>query len=121
VDSGGIDAKKDRPAFPLVQGRYFLRSPGIDSASLCSLAGRYETPIPTRFLATIDCSKIQALITVEQLLVNSLVKKPFLEIVSGPMHMEQFCVGFFKDTYSMQAIQAGICPLLFTVFLSALH
>jgi len=32
-----------------------LRSPGIDSkesvpASLCSLAGRYDSPIPTRFL-----------------------------------------------------------------------
>ncbi len=36
-------------------------SPGIDSASLCSLAGRYDNPIPTRFLALIDCSKIPAL------------------------------------------------------------
>jgi hypothetical protein len=32
-----------------------LRSPGIDSASLCSLAGRYANPIPTQFLAPIDC------------------------------------------------------------------
>jgi hypothetical protein len=37
-----------------------LRSPGIDSkeinsASLCSLAGRCDNPIPTRFLAPIDC------------------------------------------------------------------
>ncbi len=31
---------------------------GIDSASLCSLAGRYDNPIPTRFLAYIYCSKI---------------------------------------------------------------
>jgi hypothetical protein len=37
-----------------------LRSPGIDSASLCSLAGRYDNPIPTQFLASIDCSKIPA-------------------------------------------------------------
>jgi hypothetical protein len=38
-----------------------LRSPGIDS-SLCSLAGRYDNPIPTHFLALIiDCSKIPAL------------------------------------------------------------
>ncbi len=29
------------------------RSQGIDSASLCSLAGRYDNPIPTRFLASI--------------------------------------------------------------------
>jgi hypothetical protein len=28
---------------------------------LCSLAGRYDNPIPTRFLAPIDCSKIRAL------------------------------------------------------------
>jgi hypothetical protein len=28
----------------------------IDSASLCSLASRYDNPIPTRLLAPIDCS-----------------------------------------------------------------
>jgi hypothetical protein len=33
---------------------------GTDSASLCSLAGRYDNPIPTQFLAPIDCSKIPA-------------------------------------------------------------
>jgi hypothetical protein len=38
----------------------FLRSQGIDSASLCSLAGRYDNPIPTRFLAPIDYSKFPA-------------------------------------------------------------
>ncbi len=38
-----------------------LRSPGIDSASLSSLAGRYDNRISTRFLAPIDCSKISAL------------------------------------------------------------
>ncbi len=37
-----------------------LRSPGIDSASLCRLAGRYDNSIPTLFLAPIDCSKIPA-------------------------------------------------------------
>ncbi len=36
------------------------RFQGIDSASLCSLAGRYENPFPTWFLAPIDCSKIPA-------------------------------------------------------------
>jgi hypothetical protein len=30
------------------------------SASLSSLAGRYDNPIPTRYLAPIDCSKIPA-------------------------------------------------------------
>ncbi len=33
----------------------------MNSASLCSLAGRYDNPIPPRFLAPIDCLKIPAL------------------------------------------------------------
>jgi hypothetical protein len=33
---------------------------GINSASLCSLAGRYDNPIPPRFLAPINCLKIPA-------------------------------------------------------------
>ncbi len=33
---------------------------GMNSASLCSLAGRYDYTIPTRFLAPIDCLKIPA-------------------------------------------------------------
>jgi hypothetical protein len=37
-----------------------LRSPGIDSASLCSPAVRYEKSIITRFLAPINCFKISA-------------------------------------------------------------
>ncbi len=31
----------------------------MNSASLCSLAGRYDNPIPTWFLAPIDCLKFQ--------------------------------------------------------------
>jgi hypothetical protein len=34
--------------------------PGMNSASLCSLAGRYDNPIPPRFLALIDFLKIPA-------------------------------------------------------------
>ena len=55
-----------RPFIRLYKSRIFkrLRSPGIDSkvnsASLCSLAGRYDNPIPVRFLAPIDCLKIPA-------------------------------------------------------------
>jgi hypothetical protein len=38
------------------------RFQGLNSASLCcSLAGRYDNPIPTRCLAPIDCLKIPAL------------------------------------------------------------
>jgi hypothetical protein len=33
----------------------------MNFASLCSLAGRYGNPIPTRFLAPIDCLKTPAL------------------------------------------------------------
>jgi hypothetical protein len=34
------------------------RFQGINSAGLCSPAGRYDNPIPTRFLAPIDFIKI---------------------------------------------------------------
>ncbi len=34
---------------------------GMNSASICSLAGRYNNPIPTRFLAPLDRLKIPAL------------------------------------------------------------
>jgi hypothetical protein len=37
------------------------RFQGINSASLCCLACRYDIPIPTRFLAPINCLKIPAL------------------------------------------------------------
>ncbi len=36
------------------------RFQGITSASLCSPAGQYDNPLPTRFLAPIDCLKIPA-------------------------------------------------------------
>jgi hypothetical protein len=37
------------------------RFQGMNSASLCSLAGRYDNPLPLRFLAPIDSLKITAL------------------------------------------------------------
>ncbi len=33
----------------------------MKSASLCSLVGRYDNPIPTRFLSPLDCLKIPSL------------------------------------------------------------
>ncbi len=33
----------------------------MNSDSLCSLAGRYDNPFPSRFLSPIDCLKIPAL------------------------------------------------------------
>jgi hypothetical protein len=47
-------------------GKYIYDDYDYDSASLCSLAGRYDNPIPTRFLAPIDCLKVQALSTETQ-------------------------------------------------------
>jgi hypothetical protein len=41
------------------------RFQGINSASLCNLAGRYDNPIPTRCLAPIDFLKIPAQDSVE--------------------------------------------------------
>jgi hypothetical protein len=42
------------------KGLRSLRFQGINTNILCSLAGQYDYPIPTRFLAPIDCLKIQA-------------------------------------------------------------
>ncbi len=39
------------------------QEPSCRTASLCGLAGRYDNPIPTLFLAPIDCLKIPALAT----------------------------------------------------------
>jgi hypothetical protein len=39
------------------------RFQGMNSASLCSLAGRYDNPMPTQFLVPIDCLKIPSLAT----------------------------------------------------------
>jgi hypothetical protein len=36
------------------------RFQGMNSASLCSLAGRYDNPLPPHFLAPIDSLKIPA-------------------------------------------------------------
>jgi hypothetical protein len=48
------------PVFLNVYGAQELFQ-GMNSASLCGLAGRYNNPIPTRSLAPIECLKISAL------------------------------------------------------------
>jgi hypothetical protein len=47
---------------------YSYQSPKNRFRQFCSLAGRYDNPIPTRLLAHIDCSKVPAL--------HSLAAKP---------------------------------------------
>ncbi len=51
--------QKERTPLPTRDGILkLLRSQGIDSSSLCSSGGPVRQPIPTRFLALLDCSKI---------------------------------------------------------------
>jgi hypothetical protein len=50
------------------------RCQGINSASLYSMAGRYDNPIPTRCLAPIDFLKIPALTTSHMLYLKQYVK-----------------------------------------------
>jgi hypothetical protein len=45
--------------FKLLRRPRICRFQGINSASLCSLAGRCDNPVPTRFLAPIDCLKFK--------------------------------------------------------------
>jgi hypothetical protein len=60
------------------------RFQGIDSASLCSLAGRYDNPIPTRFLAPTDCLKIPALNSdFWEIWLSSKLKLGWLSLYSG--------------------------------------
>jgi hypothetical protein len=53
---------------------------GTHSASVCSLVGRYDNPIPTRFLAPIDCSKIPA----QELIQRNLLCQPSRKRVMVP-------------------------------------
>jgi hypothetical protein len=63
------------------------RFQGINSARLCSLAGRYDNPIPSRFLAPINCLKIQALRT------------PIMQRVVDGHRTDHLCTScFFKVT-----------------------
>ncbi len=56
---------------------------GINSASLCGLAGRYDDPIPTGFLASIDCLKIPALFSTGTLLFSFSPRKKGNSLVSS--------------------------------------
>ncbi len=60
-----------------------LRRAGIDSTSLCSLAGRYDNPIPNRFLAPIDCSNIPAQVNGEGSRVTQAKSNRDLEKIRG--------------------------------------
>ncbi len=56
-----VSAVHTEPVYGALESEPRNRFQGMNSASLCCLAGRYYNPIPTRFLAPIDCFKIPAL------------------------------------------------------------
>ncbi len=69
----GLKTQSIFPPGLRVQSPYFStfveprnRFQGMNSASLCSLAGRYDNPIPTRFPAPIDCLKTPALVLINK-------------------------------------------------------
>ncbi len=74
VDSGDPHFARNKINKLNISGRFWVnksepeslnvrlnRFQGINSASLCSLAGRYDNPFPTRFLAPLDCLKVPTL------------------------------------------------------------
>jgi hypothetical protein len=63
------------------------RCQGINSASLCSLAGRYDNPIPSRCLAPIEFLKIPAQNRKlkSRYGARNRFQEPSLELSSGPV------------------------------------
>jgi hypothetical protein len=61
--------------------------------SVCSLAGRYDNPIPTRFLAPIDCSKIPALIFGDKKRIMTL-----------SIHYAPMCIYSIQNYYSFTRV-----------------
>ncbi len=64
----------------------------MNSASLCSLAGRYENPIPPRCLAPIDFLKIPALVYLPFFLSAECL--PYMHCISVclPVTLNAFCL-----------------------------
>jgi hypothetical protein len=71
------------------------RFQGINSASLCSLAGWYDNPIPTRFLAPIDCLKIPPLLYN----VTQSVIPPRFETSCEIYQEVEYCIVYMYGTY----------------------
>jgi hypothetical protein len=75
----------DQPKYHVIKpnqwSKYFLALPNpilyeTEQSPLCSMAGRYDNPIPTRFLAPIDCLKIPAQISCYKAFYYGIYKKP---------------------------------------------
>jgi hypothetical protein len=90
------------------------RCPGINSASLCSLAGRYDNPIPTRCLAPIDFLKIPAPVsTTVQFSLRNEGSSGYMCLCEG---RESLCSNFqtFQDPrHQFHGISRLVSGLLF--------
>jgi hypothetical protein len=95
---------------------YLPRSPGINSETsilrnrflgclkglhIRSLVGRYDSPIPTRFLAPADCSKIPTLSTKIKFRYPHLTKV-FVEQFSFRLRVEQEIKYFKYEIHGLQ-------------------
>ncbi len=69
-------------------------SQGIDSASLCSPVGSVRQPITTRFLASIDCSKIPA-----KIVPNPNKNFSYWSILSGGNFGQKFITTGFGNNF----------------------
>jgi hypothetical protein len=95
---------------------------GMNSASLCSLAGQYENPIPPWFLAPIDFLKISALYAVCKSLwlsflhmINTAHPKPtktsvFMTEVGGPQISSQIANPQILRTLFPTAVERCVHP-----------
>jgi hypothetical protein len=77
-----------------------LWSPGIDSASLWSLAGRYDYPIPTRLLVPIDCSKIPARKRFLYVNKTTLAKQILIELLLRLLEIVRHFLSCFYSQYT---------------------
>jgi hypothetical protein len=86
----------------------------MNSASLCSLSGRYDNPIPTLFLAPIDCLKNPTLACHSYWLYIADKKqrqlRNMVELVSG-FFLSSLCT-YFSVLVANAEARARICKLL---------
>jgi hypothetical protein len=80
----------------------------MNSASLCSLAVRYDNPIPTRFLAPIDCLKIPAL--------DACDLDDSYSITSLPTYVPPLITGLLAQWVQQLSADRPVLPTITTIF-----
>ncbi len=83
-------------------------------ASLCSLAGQYDNPIPTRFLAHIDCSKIPALVQERQEAYKFELCKVGNKLIS--CRKRKGCHKLISTMWKEVLMYCTLSPLFFVTF-----